>query len=125
MSSKDTTFGYWETLCTTNPGVSTPVFNETRCGILATNMVRCMEVYDICINNPDPDICLAAGAVCYKGVVGWYEDESSHKGGRNRFDSKDIPNRALPVLLIQIPQLLCPAKSMICAIKRQITLRSI
>jgi cathepsin A (carboxypeptidase C) len=92
MSSKDTTFGYWETLCTTNPGVSTPVFNETRCDILATNMPRCMEVYDVCINSLDPDICKAASSVCYKGIVGWYEDESSHKGGRNRFDSERIPS---------------------------------
>ncbi|CAI7566000.1 unnamed protein product [Penicillium discolor] len=85
MSSKDTTFGYWETLCTTNPGVSTPVFNETRCDIIATNMPRCMELYDTCAGNPDVAICTAAYAVCYKGIVGLYEDESK-KGGRNRFD---------------------------------------
>ncbi|OQD83817.1 hypothetical protein PENANT_c015G03269 [Penicillium antarcticum] len=40
MSPKDIFFGYWETLCTTNPGVETPVFNNTRCDILATNMPR-------------------------------------------------------------------------------------
>ncbi|KAJ5551611.1 hypothetical protein N7535_000444 [Penicillium sp. DV-2018c] len=85
MSPKDTTFGYWETLCTTNFGVSSPVFNETRCDILAENMPRCMDVYDTCMKNPDTAICAAAESVCYKGIVGWYEDESG-KGGRNRFD---------------------------------------
>ncbi|CAI7609423.1 unnamed protein product [Penicillium glandicola] len=85
MSFKDTTFGYWETLCTTNPGVSTPVFNQTRCDIMATNMPRCMEVFDTCAKSLDFAICTAAYSVCYKGIIGWYEDESK-KGGRNRFD---------------------------------------
>ncbi|CAG8269428.1 unnamed protein product [Penicillium nalgiovense] len=85
MSSKDITFGYWETLCTTNPGVSTPVFNQTRCDIIAANMPRCMEVYDTCAKAPDLAICTAAYSVCYKGIIGLYEDESK-KGGRNRFD---------------------------------------
>ncbi|KAJ5488005.1 hypothetical protein N7530_002305 [Penicillium desertorum] len=85
MSSKDITFGYWETLCTTNPGVSTPVFNQTRCDIIAANMPRCMEVYDTCAKDPDLAICTAAYSVCYKGIIGLYEDESK-KGGRNRFD---------------------------------------
>ena len=87
MSSKDITFGYWETLCTTNPGISTPVFNETRCDIIAANMPRCMEVYDTCAKGPDLAICTAAYSVCYKGIIGLYEDESK-KGGRNRFDSE-------------------------------------
>ncbi|KAJ5275762.1 hypothetical protein N7524_001915 [Penicillium chrysogenum] len=85
MSSKDITFGYWETLCTTNPGISTPVFNQTRCDIIAANMPRCMEVYDTCAKGPDLAICTAAYSVCYKGIIGLYEDESK-KGGRNRFD---------------------------------------
>ncbi|KAL4783769.1 Alpha/Beta hydrolase protein [Aspergillus varians] len=87
MSPKDTTFGYWETLCTTNPGpgLSEPVFNSTRCNIMALNMPRCMELYDICIRHPDPAICHAALGVCYEGVIGWYDDEAG-KGGRNRFD---------------------------------------
>jgi cathepsin A (carboxypeptidase C) len=98
MSPKDVTFGYWETLCTTNPGVSSPIFNQTRCDILAENMPRCMDVYDTCIQNPDPAICAAAESVCYKGIVGWYEDESG-KGGRNRFDSKDpVSNQSLLTL---------------------------
>ncbi|KAJ5765025.1 carboxypeptidase Y [Penicillium odoratum] len=86
MSRKDSTFGYWETLCTTNPGVAEPIFNKTRCDIMAANMPRCMEVMDICINNPDPAICIAAGNVCEEGIVGWYDNESAFKGGRNRFD---------------------------------------
>ncbi|KGO76721.1 Peptidase S10, serine carboxypeptidase [Penicillium italicum] len=85
MSSKDITFGYWETLCTTNPGVSAPVFNQTRCDIMAANMPRCMELYDTCAVNPDVAICKAAYSVCYDGIVGLY-DEESKKGGRNRFD---------------------------------------
>lgn len=104
MSSKDITFGYWETLCTTNPGVSTPVFNETRCDIIAANMPRCMELYDTCAGNPDVAICTAAYAVCYKGIVGLYEDESK-KGGRNRFDSKDsLPTIYMPPHLTQSNQ---------------------
>ncbi|KAJ5961151.1 uncharacterized protein N7479_008301 [Penicillium vulpinum] len=85
MSPKDTAFGYWETLCTTNPGVSTPVFNQTRCDIIATNMPRCMEVYDTCTKSLDTAICTAASSVCYKGIISWYEEESK-AGGRNRFD---------------------------------------
>lgn len=87
MSRKDTAFGYWETLCTTNPGVAEPVFNKTRCDIMAANMPRCMEVLDTCIRRPDPALCAAASDVCYEGVIGWYDDES-YEGGRNRFDSK-------------------------------------
>ncbi|KAJ5948127.1 carboxypeptidase Y [Penicillium verhagenii] len=85
MSPKDSTFGYWETLCTTNPGVPEPIFNKTRCDIMAANMPRCMQVLDTCINNPDPAICSAASQVCYDGVVGWFDNES-YAGGRNRFD---------------------------------------
>ncbi|GFF82334.1 carboxypeptidase Y [Aspergillus lentulus] len=85
MSSQDTTFGYWETLCTTNPGVEKPVFNQTRCDIIASNMPRCMDVTAVCAQNPDPALCSAASSVCYEGIIGLYEDESG-KGGRNRFD---------------------------------------
>lgn len=87
MSPMDTFYGYWETLCTTKPGVPTPVFNETRCDIMAANMPRCMDVAKACIQNPDPAICKAAGSVCYEGIIGWYENESG-EGGRNRFDNK-------------------------------------
>ncbi|KAJ6031893.1 carboxypeptidase Y [Penicillium herquei] len=86
MSPKDTTFGYWETLCTTNPGVAEPVFNKTRCDIMAANMPRCMEVLDTCVRRPDPALCDAASKVCYEGIIGWYDNESAYAGGRNRFD---------------------------------------
>ncbi|KAF7164724.1 hypothetical protein CNMCM6106_001136 [Aspergillus hiratsukae] len=85
MSRRDTMFGYWETLCTTNPGVEKPVFNQTRCDIMASNMPRCMDVTAACLQNPDPALCSAAFSVCYEGVIGFYEDEAG-KGGRNRFD---------------------------------------
>ncbi|RDK40928.1 alpha/beta-hydrolase [Aspergillus phoenicis ATCC 13157] len=85
MSPKDATFGYWETLCTTNPGVPSPIFNETRCDIMAANMPHCMDLYDICIQHSDPAICHAAQSVCYDGVVGWYDNEAG-ADGRNRFD---------------------------------------
>ncbi|RJE25206.1 Carboxypeptidase Y [Aspergillus sclerotialis] len=84
-SLSDTSFGYWETLCTSNPGVPEPVFNRTRCDIIAANMPRCMDVYDTCQRNPDPVICHAAEAFCFENIIGWYDNES-HKGGRNRFD---------------------------------------
>lgn len=87
--------GYWETLCTTNPGVEKPVFNETRCDIMASNMPRCMDVTAVCVQNPDSALCSAAFSVFYEGVIGFYEDEAG-KGGRNRFDSKlDIERNVL------------------------------
>jgi cathepsin A (carboxypeptidase C) len=83
----DTTFGYWETLCTTNPGVEKPVFNETRCDIMAANLPRCLELVTVCYDHPDPLICLASINFCLDGVINFYDGESG-KGGRNRFDSK-------------------------------------
>lgn len=103
MSPKDTAFGYWETLCTTNPGVETPVFNKTRCDIIATNMPRCMDVHDTCRSKPDVDICNAASKVCYDGVVGFYEAESSYKGGRNRYDGKASLNLLPLIQLMKTP----------------------
>ncbi|KAF2671542.1 carboxypeptidase Y precursor [Microthyrium microscopicum] len=85
VSPKDTTFGYWETLCTTKPGVKEPVFNTTRCDIIATNLPRCVELIDVCNKNPDPAICTAAENVCWTGVVELYDGEAV-QGGRNRFD---------------------------------------
>ncbi|KAJ5085235.1 alpha/beta-hydrolase [Penicillium argentinense] len=85
MSPRDSWFGYWETLCTTNPGVPEPVFNKTRCDIMAANMPRCQELLDVCARHPDAAVCGAASSICYEGVVSWYDDES-YAGGRNRFD---------------------------------------
>ena len=81
----DQSFGYWSTLCTTLPGVDEPVFNSTRCDIMAANLPRCMNVARACFSHPDPAICQAAGEVCWEGVIKWYDAES-HAGGRNRFD---------------------------------------
>ncbi|TAQ84327.1 hypothetical protein B7494_g7335 [Chlorociboria aeruginascens] len=85
VSSLDSTYGYYETLCTTNPGVNAPIFNETRCEIIATNLPRCMEVKKTCYNHPDTAICNAASTVCWEGVISHYDGESG-PGGRNRFD---------------------------------------
>ncbi|KAG0651553.1 Carboxypeptidase Y [Hyphodiscus hymeniophilus] len=86
VSPLDTSFGYWETLCTTNPGVDKPVFNETRCEIMAANLPRCMDVLKTCYEHSDPAICSAASMVCWDGVIKWYDSES-YTGGRNRFDT--------------------------------------
>ncbi|PSN61633.1 alpha/beta-hydrolase [Corynespora cassiicola Philippines] len=85
VSPLHTAFGYWETLCTTNPGVDSPVFNQTRCDIMAENLPRCMNLARVCYDHPDPAICTAAQEVCWKGVIEHYDGESG-AGGRNRFD---------------------------------------
>lgn len=85
VSPLDTAFGYWETLCTTNPGVDSPIFNQTRCDIMATHLPRCIELARVCYNHPDPALCLAASEVCWNGVIVHYDGESG-AGGRNRFD---------------------------------------
>jgi len=85
VSPLDTAFGYWETLCTTNPGVESPIFNQTRCDIMATHLPRCMDLGKVCYNHPDFEICQAAERVCWFGVIEYYDGESG-AGGRNRFD---------------------------------------
>ncbi|KAF1928078.1 carboxypeptidase Y precursor [Didymella exigua CBS 183.55] len=85
VSPLDTAFGYWETLCTTNPGVDSPIFNQTRCDIMANNLPRCLELARVCYKHPDSAICLAAEGVCWNGVIVHYDGESG-PGGRNRFD---------------------------------------
>jgi cathepsin A (carboxypeptidase C) len=85
VSPLHTAYGYWETLCTTNPGVDTPIFNETRCDIIATNLPRCIDLSSLCYQHPDPEVCLVAGKVCWEGVTSYYDGESG-AGGRNRFD---------------------------------------
>lgn len=125
MSPRDTFFGYWETLCTTNPGVEKPVFNQTRCDLIASNMPRCMEVSAMCVQNPDPALCSAALSVCYEGVVGLYEDESG-KGGRNRFDSKlNRMNRYMSISKQYPIQSRRPVKSTTCATSKLCMLNSI
>ncbi|KZM27135.1 Carboxypeptidase C [Ascochyta rabiei] len=85
VSPLDTAFGYWETLCTTNPGVETPIFNQSRCDLMATHLPRCLELARVCYDHPDPAICLAGEEVCWNGVIVHYDGESG-AGGRNRFD---------------------------------------
>lgn len=85
VSPLDATFGYWETLCTTNPGVEKPVFNKTRCDIMASNMPRCLDLARVCYDHPDVAICEAGFQICWKGVIEYYDGESG-AGGRNRFD---------------------------------------
>lgn len=87
VSLFDVAWGYWSTLCTTQVGMRGPVFNATRCDAIAEAMPRCMKVKETCYERPDPAVCEAAAAVCWEGVVSWYDGES-YKGGRNRFDSK-------------------------------------
>ncbi|KAF1993184.1 carboxypeptidase Y precursor [Amniculicola lignicola CBS 123094] len=88
VSPLHTAFGYWETLCSTNPGVDSPVLNTTRCDIMAANLPRCMDLANICYAHPDTAICTAAGEVCWDGVIVYYDGESG-EGGRNRFNIKD------------------------------------
>ena len=85
ISPLDGAYGYWETLCTTNPGVDKPIFNETRCDFMAANLPRCMDLGRVCYLHPDPAICAAASQVCWDGVVSLYDSEAVN-GGRNRFD---------------------------------------
>jgi cathepsin A (carboxypeptidase C) len=83
-----TAFGYWETLCTTNPGTKSPVLNETRCDIMAENLPRCMDLAQVCYSHPDPAICAAADHVCWYGVIQYYDGEAG-AGGRNRFNIEE------------------------------------
>ncbi|KAF4994304.1 hypothetical protein FGRMN_5889 [Fusarium graminum] len=86
VSPLDTAFGYWETLCTTNPGVDKPIFNNTRCDIMAANLPRCLDLSRVCYEHPDHAICTAAADVCWDGVIQFYDGESGPGGNRNRFD---------------------------------------
>lgn len=86
VSPLDTAFGYWETLCTTNPGLDKPIFNSTRCDIMATNLPRCLDLSRVCYEHPDHAICSAAAEVCWDGVIEFYDSESGSGGNRNRFD---------------------------------------
>ena len=111
ISRPDTIFGYWETLCTTNPGVTEPIFNQTRCNILAANMPRCIEVLETCNTRPDPALCAAAEAVCKETVANYYEGEAG-AGGRNPYDSNyrshflPTPSQLFPIRLPEDPMLM-------------------
>lgn len=90
VSPLDTTYGYYETLCTTKPGVAEPVFNHTRCQIIADTLPRCLYVYEACYRYPDKDLCKATDQVC--GTIKELFHNESHAGGRDPFDSK-LPYR--------------------------------
>jgi cathepsin A (carboxypeptidase C) len=84
VSPLDTLYGYYETLCTTKPGVDEPVFNHTRCQIISENLPRCISIYEVCYRYPDEVLCKATDAVC--GVIKELYHNESHAGGRDPFD---------------------------------------
>ncbi|EAW21345.1 putative carboxypeptidase Y [Aspergillus fischeri NRRL 181] len=84
VSPLDTLYGYYETLCTTKPGVDEPVFNQTRCQIISEKLPRCISIYEVCYRHPDEVLCKAADAVC--GVIKELYHNESHAGGRDPFD---------------------------------------
>ncbi|TDZ32694.1 Carboxypeptidase Y-like protein [Colletotrichum spinosum] len=85
VSPADTDWGYYDTLCTTKPGVEKPVFNETRCALIADALPRCAYLQEACYKYPDPIICEAATAFCYERIDALYYSEVK-QGGRNPFD---------------------------------------
>lgn len=85
VSPLDTAYGYYETLCTTKPGVDEPVFNHTRCQIIAESLPRCLYVYEACYRYPDEILCRTTDQAC--GVIGALFHSESHAGGRDPFDS--------------------------------------
>ena len=88
VSPLDTTYGYYETLCTTKPGVAKPVFNQTRCQIIAEALPRCIYVYEACYRYPDEVLCKATDQVC-EPIRQLFHNES-YAGGRDPFDSMSI-----------------------------------
>ncbi|OJJ51694.1 hypothetical protein ASPZODRAFT_55251 [Penicilliopsis zonata CBS 506.65] len=84
VSPMHTTYGFYETLCTTKPGVETPVFNATRCKVMADALPRCMYVYESCYRYPDKAICKATEEPC--GIIFDLFESESHAGGRDPFD---------------------------------------
>lgn len=87
VSPLDTAYGYYETLCTTNPGVAQPVFNHSRCQIISNALPRCQSAYEAC--SQYPEVCKAADDAC--GVIGQLFHNESHAGGRDPFDSEESP----------------------------------
>lgn len=87
VSPLDTAYGYYETLCTTNPGVAQPVFNHSRCQIISDALPRCQSAYEACYQYPE--VCKAADDAC--GVIGQLFHNESHAGGRDPFDSEESP----------------------------------
>lgn len=88
VSPLDTTYGYYETLCTTKPGVEEPVFNQTRCHIIAESLPQCIYVYEACYQYPDEVLCKATDQVC-EPIRQLFHNES-YAGGRDPFDSMSV-----------------------------------
>lgn len=84
VSPLDTAYGYYEMLCTTKPGVAQPVFNHSRCQVIADALPRCQNVYEACYRYPE--VCKTTDEAC--GVIGQLFHNESHAGGRDPFDSK-------------------------------------
>ncbi|KAK2054456.1 alpha/beta-hydrolase [Colletotrichum caudatum] len=85
VSPADTTWGFYDTLCTTKPGVPEPVFNASTCAKIAAALPRCMYLQEACYKYPDPIVCHAAGAFCYENIdYLYYRDVVP--GGRNPYD---------------------------------------
>jgi cathepsin A (carboxypeptidase C) len=78
-------WGFYDTLCTTKPGVSKPVFNATSCKKVAESLPRCDYIVQACTAFPDPAICNTAYEWCYKNVLSLYYDDIK-AGGRNPYD---------------------------------------
>lgn len=85
VSPLDTLYGYYDTLCTTKPGVAEPVFNSTRCTQIAEALPRCAYLHQACYAYPDALICQAADAFCTDSIRALYDGESG-AGGRDPFD---------------------------------------
>ena len=85
VSPLDTMYGYYDTLCTTKPGVTEPVFNSTRCTQIAEAMPRCAHLHEACYDYEDAIICQAADGFCMAEIRDLYDDEVG-EGGRDPFD---------------------------------------
>ncbi|KAJ4212741.1 hypothetical protein NW759_011381 [Fusarium solani] len=85
VSPLDTTYGYYDTLCTTKPGVDTPIFNETRCTQIREALPRCVSLHESCYQNPDPILCHAADSFCSGQIRALFDSETG-EGGRDPFD---------------------------------------
>ncbi|KAH8663267.1 Alpha/Beta hydrolase protein [Ilyonectria robusta] len=85
VSPLDTTYGYYDTLCTTKPGVPEPIFNATRCTQIAEALPRCVYLHEACYEYPDPILCHAADSFCSSEIRALFDNETG-KGGRDPFD---------------------------------------
>ncbi|KAH7139984.1 Alpha/Beta hydrolase protein [Dactylonectria estremocensis] len=85
VSPLDTTYGYYDTLCTTKPGVPEPVFNTTRCTLISEALPRCVYLHEACYEYPDPILCHAADSFCSGEIRALFDNETG-EGGRDPFD---------------------------------------